>query len=322
MSYAATRAWPGALLTLYWCVFSTSWAVQTDHFATPKQRLQQMIEATRTVNYEGRFIYIQGQAVEAMHIAHSGVQGKQRMISLNGPPREVIVEDNHIMCLLPSQQVTFNAVNHNRSAFPISLPQELDQLERYYRFEFLAQERIAGRAAQIIAIIPRDELRYGYRLWLDNDTDVVLRSALVDHQGQFLEQLVFTHIEIKPHIDIASIQARLVSTAHKTESPQTVEHSDWQVGQLPQGFTRILHQRYPQLSGNQSTEHMVFSDGLATVSVFVELLDGTQTALLEGASKTDTINTYGVVVDDYQAIVVGEVPAATVEQIALSIQRR
>ena len=239
-----------------------------------KQWLERMISASQTLSYEGTFVYIQQQSVEVMRIAQSSVTKRQRMFSLNGAPREVVVKDESIMCVLPEQRVSFST-QHNRSPFPISLPNELDKLKNSYRFVLLGDDRVADRATQIVAIQPRDELRYGYQLWLDKENAVVLRSALVDHNDNILEQLVFTNINFKPEIDSTLLRSHYTTNARAKVLPlkrqRTLRPSLWSVTTLPAGFQQISHQRYPakNSSGTQQiTEHFVFSDGLATVSVF------------------------------------------------------
>ncbi len=289
-----------------------------------KQWLERMLQAAQNLNYEGTFVYSQGQNLEAMHILHRNDSDgeQQRMISLNGAVREVLVADNKVICLLPQERVAFDEVKHNRSLLPFSLPRELDKLEDYYRFALLGEDRIAGMEARIIAIQPQDELRFGYRLWLERDTAMLLRSTLLDETGGIVEQLMFTRLQIKPEIDAALLSPQEVfnfAMPLKTHPmAETVERSPWQVVELPLGFVQILHNRYARGSSEHPTEHMVFTDGLATVSVFLDQLEGQP--LLVGASQMGAMNAFGVVIEDHQGLVVGEVPKITVKMIAESLQ--
>jgi sigma-E factor negative regulatory protein RseB len=289
-----------------------------------KEHLNRMIEATRTLDYEGTFVYIQGQKIEVMTIAHSGLSGRQRLFSLNGMAREVLVENDQVTCLLPQQQVAFSVVNSKRSPFPISLPAELDQLEKQYQFRQLTNDRVAGRKVDIVAIEPRDQFRFGYQLWLDDETGLVLRSALVDSKGQFLEQLIFTEINFPSHIEISThpLKADLIPAGNfpplQGKVSEAVKDSAWRIADLPPGFKQVLHNLYPEAP--HPTEHIIFSDGLANISIFLESLSDKRSALLDGPLPMDAMNAYGVVVDDHQVIVVGEVPLLTVERIAHSIE--
>jgi sigma-E factor negative regulatory protein RseB len=247
------------------------------------------------------------------------------MYSLNGAQREVMVENNQVICVLPQQRFAFSSNNSKRSSFPISLPDELDVLESQYQFDIVSSDRVAGRTTQVVAIKPRDKFRFGYQLWVDDKTHLVLRSALVGDDGGFLEQLIFTEIDVRSDIEVIFlvndppvVHTSLSPTAVKGEVSVNVRNSQWKVINPPAGFKQILHNRYPK--GSRQTEHIIFSDGLANVSVFLESLDDSNTALLEGPARMDATNAFGVVVNKHQAIVVGEVPLITVQQIAHSIK--
>jgi sigma-E factor negative regulatory protein RseB len=304
--------------------------------ATPenaRQWLERMLDSTQTLNYEGTFIYVQGPHVEAMRVVHGGgPEGeRQRLVSLSGPPREVVVANNSVICLLPKQQATFAGGAYRRSPFPWSLPRELGRLESHYELQMLGEDRVAGLEAQVIAIKPRDAWRFGYRLWLDRRNGLALRSALLDERGQPVEQLMFTDLQIKARIDDAAFAAPALPPASAVPAPvatgndasppagEPVTQSAWRVEQLPEGFAEVSHNRFAEVSGRHPTEHIVFADGLATISVFLERLEG-EPPLLQGSSQLGSMNAFGTVVDGHQVLVVGEAPAATVQRIAASIR--
>ncbi len=298
-----------------------------------KRWLERMIQATRELNYEGTFIYVQGPHMEAMRIVHGGGRDgeRQRLFSLTGPPREILVANNGVICLLPKQNATFVSGEYRHSRFPISIPSELGQLESQYDFEMVGQDRVAGVEARVVAIKPRDTLRYGYRLWLDQRNAMLLRSALLNDKDYPVEQLMFTDLQVKQQIDEAAFKPpvsagdagsppTMQTTEGATSLPagEPVTKSAWIVARLPDGFVKVLHNRFMEAFGRHPTEHMIFSDGLATVSVFLERLDGAS-PLLQGGSQLGSMNAFGTQMGDYQILVVGEVPAATVQSIATSI---
>ena len=324
---------PCAVLALAGSLSPVGWAQSAPPVADEaKQWLERMVKATQTLNYEGTFIYVQGPHIEAMRIVHgSGPDGeRQRLFSLNGPPREVVVANNNVVCLLPKQQATFAGNDYQRSPFPLSIPREIGRLESHYQFEIVGTDRIAGLETRIIAIKPRDAWRFGYRLWLDERNGMVLRSALLDDRGHPLEQLMFTDFQVKPQIDATAFQSPAVPEgsppANRNDPPaphptgEPVQESAWRVEQLPEGFVKVLPNRFTESAGRHLAEHLVFADGLATISVFLEKLDGAP-ALLQGVSQRGSMNAFGKAVDGYQVLVVGEVPAATVQRIADAIQR-
>ena len=298
-----------------------------------KRWLERMLQATQNLNYEGTFIYVQGPHIEAMRIAHGGGEGgeRQRLVSLTGPTREILVSNDGVISLLPKRQTTFSGSDYQHARFPISIPRELGRLENQYDLVIEGQDRTAGVETQVVAIKPRDSLRYGYRLWLDQRNGMLLRSALLDENGYPIEQLMFTDLQFKQQTDeaifkppVAADNAKqplvtsVVDSAPEPSSGVPVTQSAWTVARLPDGFSKILHNRFTESSGRHPTEHMVFADGLATVSVFVERLDGAA-PLLEGNSRLGSMNAFGSRLDDYQVVVVGEVPATTVQTIAASI---
>ncbi len=318
------------LMTLHLAVLTLAlWQVEVS-LAEPqgnaKEWLERMIQATQTLNYEGTFVYVQGQHLEAMHIIHrGGMDGEQqRMFSLSGSPREVVVADNQVICLLPKQKKSIGSSGYQRSPFPISLPQELDELEQNYRFRMFGKDRVAGMKTQVIAIQPRDGLRFGYKLWLEQKTAMVLRSAILNEKGHALEQLMFTDLQVKPEIDEAlvlppDINATILPPASVKNGQIEGQEPDWIFSELPQGFKQVMYNRFTGTSDKHLTEHIVLTDGLATVSVFLEPLAGAQ-PLLKGVAQMGAMNAYGKVINKHQALVVGEVPQATVRKIASALR--
>jgi len=187
--------------------------------------------------------------------------------------------------------------------------------------------------------VPRDGWRYGYRLWLDRRNGMLLRSVLLDERGLPIEQLMFTDLQIKQHIDEAAFKTSVATertgltsaaqfVAGAASSPASapppasapLSQSVWKVARVPPGFEKTSHYGVAGASGQTLNEHLVFADGLATVSVFVERL-GQEGTLLEGRSQLGAMNAFGVRLEDYQILVVGEVPADTVQAIAASVSR-
>lgn len=296
--------------------------------------LEQMLQSTQMLSYEGTFIYVQGPHIESMRIVNGGgTEGQQRrrLFSLSGPPREIVVANNSVICLLPKRHTTVIGKEYPRSPFPLSIPGELGQIESQYTLEMLGEDRVAGLDAQVIAIKPRDAWRFGYRLWLDRRNGIMLRSALLDEKSYPVEQLMFTDLQIKPHIDDAAFTSPPLSpmgaTMESSPNPddadpptgEQVVRSAWRIDSLPKGFFEVSHNRFAKASRRYPTEHWVFADGLATISVFVEKLDQAP-PLLQGSSQMGSMNAFGTVVNGHQILVVGEVPAATVRHIAASIQ--
>lgn len=287
--------------------------------------LMKMNEAPRRHDFEGTFVYQHDNQLEAMHIAHKAEKGmvRERLMSLNGAAREIVRNEREVLCYLPDQNSV--VVEHRKAdarRFPAILPERLPELGEHYIIQLGKAERIAGRVAQQLTIRPRDAYRYGYRLWADHDTGLLLRADLLDGKGQPLEQFMFTHIAVGT-VPAAALQPEsrgkgMVWYRESGDTPAAPARK-WSATRLPKGF-RLSHQVMRNVPmRNKTVEHLVYSDGLATVSLFVEPFGKNEKAGMQGPSHMGAVHAYGARVDGHQVTVVGEVPADTVSLIARSV---
>jgi sigma-E factor negative regulatory protein RseB len=185
------------------------------------------------------------------------------------------------------------------------------------------RERIAGRPAQQLGIQPRDRYRYGYRLWADVDTGLLLKADLMGDKGTPLEQFMFTHIRVGS-VPAAALEPEnpgkgMVWYRESGGTARPEPASSWAAARLPGGF-RLTRQVWRMVAMRQKkVEHLVYSDGLATVSVFVEPLGPDAKSGIEGPSQMGAVHAYVTRADGHQVTAVGEVPAETVAQIARSV---
>lgn len=293
--------------------------------------LMRISEATRELSYEGTFVYQHDDQLEAMRIIHYVRDGtvQERLVSLNGVAREVIRDDSQVTCYLPDRRSV--VVEHRLSrqqSFPVILPERIKDLSQNYAMLLSVRGRVTGREAQAIVIKPRDEYRYGYHLWADRQTGLLLKANLVDHTGRALEQFMFTQLSIGGVIDPADLEPSTVAEGLAWYWGNAMDPGDapskpgWTVSRLPQGF--VLANRFLRKNParGRMVEHLVYSDGLATVSVFIDSVNGQGQTLMRGASRMGAVHAYGDVVNGHQVIVVGEVPAATVELIGKAVSPR
>ncbi len=278
----------------------------------PLQLLTRMFEARRTVSYEGDFVYLQNGQMTTLHIVRQvGKHTDQEHIStLDGPVREVVRHQGQATCTLPTGQ---SVVLGGRPISPGAL-QHIDEITAYYDLRLGKNERIAGRNAQSLEVYPRDDLRYGHRFWLDLDTGLLLKSELLGKQGDVLERVLFIRMSLvtEPVDPVESKESKVVP-AQTTQALANAGSVAWTVGQLPAGF-RLEE-------GNQqdtaSTQQFVYSDGLATVSVFVERVPADRETM-RGLSRRGALNIYSTRYRDWQVTIVGEVPEATVTRMGTS----
>lgn len=303
-------------------------ALYADGSLDGRQWLERMSKAAQSLNYTGIFVYQNEGKLEAMQIVHAMDENgeRERLLSLTGPRREVLRDRQEVTCILGDRQAVQVNKSRPRTPFPFSLPSELMQLERYYDFQVKGEDRVAGRDCRIVAVKPRDSLRYGRRLCVHEDSHLVLRSELTDPKGRVIEQVMFTSVDFPARIDAAELLPDLSGADYtwQREPEQQPERagkkgvSRWKVLQVPEGFMLTDH-GWHQLSAHEpGVEHWVYSDGLASVSVYVEAAQGQDN--YNGVSHRGALNAYGTMVDDYYVTVVGEVPRRTVEMIGKSVR--
>jgi len=294
-----------------------------------RQWLDDMSSALQTLDYDGTFVYLHDGRMDAMRIIHQVSDGgqRERLVSLTGSAREVLRDDKAVTCIKPDNKSVMIGKSRPRPPFPV-LPRDLGNASRYYDIEDVGDDRMAGYDARVIAITPKDEFRYGYRFWIEQNTRMLLKYDLSGPDGVPIEQVMFTWIGIGGDIPQAALQPSLTGdgyTWHRQEEVRGSPVADpgksvWQVSQLPEGFMLTNLQQKRMREDGEAAEHMVFSDGLATVSVYIEKR-AHEDASLNGLSSMGAMNAYGLMVDGYQVMVVGEVPPATVRMIAHSLGR-
>jgi sigma-E factor negative regulatory protein RseB len=292
--------------------------------------LMNINQAARTLNYEGVFVYEHNKQIEVMRIVHRLDQGRrqERLISLNGAPREIIRNDREVICYLPDEKSVL--VEHRRidtKTFPALLPEQLQELDQNYQIELGKTGRVTGRVAQLVSIKPRDRLRYGYQLWADQESGLLLKADLLDTGGQPIEQFMFTHLKVGAAIPDEAFepepggQGLVWHRADPAANPPPAGTSRWQLTELPKGYRLTSHIARQLPTRRVPIEHLVYSDGLATVSVFVEKSDKPAGAA-HGVSRMGAVHAYSRRVDGHQVTVVGEVPAETVTLFGKAVAAR
>jgi sigma-E factor negative regulatory protein RseB len=286
--------------------------------------LAEMASAMRTLDYQGSFIYQHSGRIDTLRVFHAGApRERERLISLNGPRSEVIRNGSTITCIQPDNSAVLYSNAPGRGLLPL-VPDTADQsLREYYRISVSGTDRVAGYSADIVDIVPRDAYRYGYRLWIEKGTRLLLKSVVIDSKQRPLEQLMFVSLEIgtAPNdTDLVPSQSNLLSTT--TAQADEIELRGgalWDVTRPPPGFTfRSARRARDALKGAQ---HLTYSDGLASVSIYVEPRAEGSAEMTTLAGK-GTMNIYTYSSKDWQFTVLGDVPVATVTAIAQSLVRK
>ena len=272
--------------------------------------LNRMTQTVRSLNYEGDFVYQTGEVMNAMHIVHSVQDGyeKEHLKTLTGPDREIIRDDYTLTRYAPDDQQL--SVTERRRAHARTLASfDIARLESLYRIELLGSDRVAGRETKLIAVMPKDQYRYGHRLYLDTETALPLRRIVVDHQGARISQMMFTTIDISAMDKPQDVQPEQVAPFEYT--------GEWAFKDLPNGFVMELHDKRDL--GGALRDHFLFSDGITRLSLYIENSssgDGTRQTSVGGVGILSTR------VDGRKVTVVGEAPIETLKVFLRSVTRR
>jgi sigma-E factor negative regulatory protein RseB len=293
------------------------------HAGNVSEIISAMSAADKRSNYEGTFVLRKSDKMMTMHVIH-GVDDRgvwESMESLNGEPRKIVRHNSEVISIYPERKlVTVSQMEDKPGLHPI-LPQNLDKLVNYYTINQLGDERIAGRETSVLNVQPKDAYRYGYKYWLDNDTGVLLKCDLLDEKGDIVEQMMYTSFSDRADVpqsafNIPELEGFTRQVLNKDRGKPA--DSGWYVADIPDGF--MLTQSSVRSGEGGESLHLLYSDGLASVSVFVEASEGSPHRLT-GTSSMGALNAYGKQINGAQIIVMGEVPEATVARIAESMKR-
>jgi len=283
--------------------------------------LQKMHRAAHMLNYSGKFVYQQDKQLSLMKIIHAADAESEyeRLISLDDVGREIIRSKGIVTCIMPDSKSVVVKKAGPKQKFPPEFPMKIDHLQDLYRFALSKTELVAGRLSQKIVITPSDQYRYGHRLWIDNETGLLLKTHLVDEKGQLLEQFMFTEIEFMDKIPEEWLKPKEVDdsyTWYESDAPVNVASNSknkWIAKRLPIGFNNDM-----SMQDEKGVRHLVFSDGLASVSIFIERSQK-RSANLVGLSSMGAVNAFGRVYNEHYVTAIGEVPSSTVKLISESV---
>lgn len=288
--------------------------------------LEQLSKSLRELNFTTSFVVVKNNQAEPYHWLHGIGENSQELeifSRLNGPRRDILRQGDIVSYIEPEQESYSIISNHVQSPIPTIFRGDFSELEDNYRFISVGRSRVLGRVAQLVRIVAKDKYRFSYWLWLDQETGLLLKMAILTRQGLLLEQIQFTHIEVSEQLSESLVQFQ------STELPEIIklnnQHKNrvlaWKVDWLPQGFAVIKSNQHNLNSHNQgenkAVEFMLFSDGLVEISVYVNLSQENFRAP-EYASDGATM-VFNHIVQGIEVGIVGDIPLATAKKIAESI---
>ncbi len=315
---------------LAWLALSCAWAQSPAADATTDLQalLARMHEAGRSRAYVGTFVVSSGTHLSSARIWHAceGPTQVERVESLTGAPRSVFRHNDRVLTVWPGTGQVRMERRESLGLFPDRLRTADARLAEHYTLQASGQiDRVAGAATELVQLQPRDAMRFGYRIWLERQSGLVLKLQTLDRRGQVLEQAAFSELELDAPLKVEPLlrmMARLEAEHAPKPAPArtTLAAEGWSLRQEVPGFKALGCQRRTAASGAAAGLHCVFSDGLASVSVFLEAAPGalaSETTAAMGA--THTLRTQ---VRQHAATFVGEVPAATLKRFAQALERR
>lgn len=287
--------------------------------------INEMSHAVRTLNYDGIFIYRRNRQIDTLRLIHKTDESGEyeRLVSLSGMAREVIRNNRTVTCIFADHQQVLVEKRRPRN-YIAQLPEPIERIGTHYTFSIGGEDRVAGRDARVVSIVPRDLYRYGYQLWIDKQNKMLLKSELRNKSGIPLEQIMFTQIELPADISDELLKPGFSGEGYtwyhtaSAEERLSPEKGSWQVTWLPGGFTLSDHEKQSLVASGDPVDHLVFTDGLASVAVFIEKLRDPPEVNV-GPASMGGINAFSKFTDGYQVTAVGEVPQATVQRMANSV---
>lgn len=284
--------------------------------------LNRAADAARQLNYSGVYVYHHGDHVEVMRVAHrADANGEQEKVEvLDGMPRHFLRINRDVYCHLADGKSVRLERDAARRFFPALLPEQPASLMNHYVASLGGIERVAGRATQVVTLQPRDGYRHSYNLWLDRHTGLPLKARIVNESGSVVSMFVFSEIQIGRPPDAQIFQNDLSGKRILNASLGQRGDIAWDVTPPP-GFTLVQEAVRPFPGKKAPVTHLVFSDGLSVLSLFIEPLDG-QPQSLQGLSAEGAIGVYSRQSGGYKITAMGEVPSAALISTGNSVRKR
>lgn len=294
--------------------------------ADPLSWLGRIATAGQRLNYQGTFTYQSGGHTETSRIVHRVHAGSEheRIEVLDGTPREVIRSGDEVRCVFPEQKTVILDQPGSHRPFPSRLPSALAGLTGNYRVLRGEPARIAGHDTHAVVLEPRDELRHGHVLWAEVQSGLLLKSHMVDERGELVEQFAFSEVSIGGEIDQQHLKSRFSPQAdwhivHAQGSRLPRTQLGWSLTTPLPGYTLVSVMRRQIGRERGEVVHMVFSDGLATISVFIEPFEGETVA--PAAQASGAIKLYKRTYKGHLITALGEVPPRALQRLADGIEQ-
>lgn len=291
--------------------------------------LMRIHEASRLQSYVGTFVVSSNTGnMSSARIWHacSGEQQVERVESLTGAPRSVFRRNEEVITFFPESRVVRTEKRETLGLFPGLLKSSENSIPEFYQARRMGGDRIAGFETDVVQLAPRDNLRFGYRIWSEKKSGLVVKLQTLDQEGHVLEQAAFSELQLDAPVRIDKLNQMMVSPAgwrvERAEAVKTTAGAEgWQLKSPVAGFKPINCYKRPAAGAPEGTMQWIFSDGLASVSLFVEVYDR-QRHVQEGLFASGATQTLTRRIQDWWLTAVGEVPQQTLKAFAQNLERR
>ncbi|MGE5028002.1 MAG: MucB/RseB C-terminal domain-containing protein, partial [Betaproteobacteria bacterium] len=292
--------------------------------------LNKVAAAAHQLSYSGTYIYQYGDQVETSRITHIKDESgeHEKLEALDGSPREVIRNNDEVLCFKPENNTSVVVEKRKiEKSFPALLPKQLGGITENYRVSLGELDRTAGYPCRVVILEPKDQYRYRHKLWTDQVSGLLLKASTLNEKNEVVGQFAFTQIKIGGQIDKESLKPKIagrkVVVSSEPADATELQQADltWVVKPLPPGFNQVTIMKRMMPGKEVPVKHLVFSDGMATVSVFIERLAGGMKSV-QGVSRQGMVNVYTRTLEGHRITVLGEVPAITVTQIGNAVMNK
>lgn len=310
-------------IIVFFLLISTALADQQS-LLSGSQWLTKADVAMKMLSYHGTVIFLKNGQLETMKYQHGFDGGAEfeRLISLNSPLREVMRKASEISCRYTETSKTVGSHHPMDRSMILNLPLVPERLEMQYLMAATDHEMVAMRPAQVIAVLPKDDMRYARKIWVDSETFLPLKVQVFGPQGNTLEEVMFTEIgqdAVNDNSHAAVAQGQKFLQHRHSEDSLTFEKSAFKLANWPAGYEMMFFAPNSLQKSEKTVDHLLMSDGFATISVYFEA-KGPEP--VEGLRGFGSINSFSRIIGNYQITALGEVPAKTVEYIVNGVTLR
>ncbi len=289
----------------------------------PRKLMSLMRQASAELNYEASFVHVDNGHIEPIRYTHAVIDGQEvaHLTHLTEPVREMVLRGDSVTHFEPNLEPFTVQGRHMPGVYFQLFNTDLDRLEQNYQMLMAGRSRMAGRPAQVMRLVPNDEHRYGYVLWLDMDTQMLLRADMISREGELIQQVMVVSLYFYNQPSPWLVELSQVALPPVIELPLFDPDNSplhWGAGWLPKGFVLENADRHRLGMVHKPVDYLQFSDGLIKISVYVSQA-GQNSAIAEQRIRQGAVSLHSIIRDNLEITVIGEVPPETTQRVAESV---